>query len=52
MLPTHWSFAWTGALGEQVDWAGMASGALCSLAYTVVLLAAAWVRFGRKDITS
>jgi ABC-2 type transport system permease protein len=52
VLPTHWSFAWTGALGEQVDWSGMASGALCSLAYSVVLLAAAWVRFGRKDITS
>ena len=52
VLPTHWSFAWTGALGEQVDWSGMASGALCSLAYTVLLLAAAWVRFGRKDITS
>ncbi len=51
-LPTHWSYSWTGALGETVDWSGMARGTLCAAAYTVVLLAAAWLRFRRKDITS
>ena len=52
VLPTHWSYSWTGALGARIAWSDLAAGATCSLAYTVVLLAAAWWRFSRKDITS
>lgn len=52
VLPTHWSYAWTGALGARIAWSDMAAGAVCSLAYSAVLLAAAWLRFSRKDITS
>lgn len=51
-LPTHYSFAWTDVLGAQITWDGMARGALWSIGYSVVLLAAAWRHFERKDITS
>jgi ABC-2 type transport system permease protein len=51
-LPTHYSFAWTDVLGAQITWEGMARGALWSIGYSVVLLAAAWWHFERKDITS
>ncbi|HEU0104398.1 MAG TPA: ABC transporter permease [Mycobacteriales bacterium] len=51
-LPTHWSYAWTDALADRIVWSDMAAGAACSLSYAVLLLAAAWLRFARKDITS
>ena len=51
-LPTHYSLAWTDALGVEIVWTGMARGALWSIGYSVVLLAAAWWHFERKDITS
>jgi ABC-2 type transport system permease protein len=51
-LPTHYAYAWTGALGPEISWEPMARGALWSLTYTVVLLAAAWWHFERKDIVS
>ncbi|GAA4682336.1 ABC transporter permease [Nocardioides nanhaiensis] len=51
-LPTHAQFAWADALREEVAWSGMATGALWSLAYTVVLLGAAFYLFSRKDVLS
>jgi len=51
-LPTHYSFAWTGALAPQIAWEPMARGVLWSLGYAGVLLAAAWWHFERKDIVS
>ncbi len=51
-LPTHYSFAWTDVLGPEITWDAMARGALWSVGYSVVLLAAAWWHFERKDITS
>jgi ABC-2 type transport system permease protein len=51
-LPTHYSYSWTDALQPAVSWSAMISGALYSLAYSAVLLVAAWIRFQRKDITS
>ena len=51
-LPTHYSFAWTGALVDPVRWDDMIRGGFISLAYAVVLTALAVLRFRRKDITS
>ncbi|MGN6242649.1 MAG: ABC transporter permease [Motilibacteraceae bacterium] len=51
-LPTHYQYAWTDALGPQVQWAAMTRGALWSVGYAVVLLALAWRHFLRKDVTS
>lgn len=52
VLPTHYSYAWTDALGPTVAWESMARGAMWSLAYSTVLLAAAWWHFLRKDVVS
>jgi ABC-2 type transport system permease protein len=51
-LPTHYSFAWADTLGPTIVWDSMAKGALWSVAYSGVLLAAAWWHFLRKDIVS
>lgn len=51
-LPTHYSLAWTGALASPVRWDDMIRGAFSGLAYAVVLIALAALRFRRKDITS
>lgn len=51
-LPTHEQFAWAEALQRDIVWSGMASGALWSVAYAVVLLTAAFVLFRRKDVHS
>ncbi len=51
-LPTHEQFAWAEALQRDIAWSGMATGALWSIAYTVVLLAIAFVLFERKDVLS
>lgn len=52
VLPTHYTYAWTDVLSPAISWDEMARGALWNLAYTVVLLAAAWWHFERKDIVS
>jgi ABC-2 type transport system permease protein len=52
LLPTHYSYAWTDALGPTVAWEAMARGVLWSLAYSTVLFAAAWWHFLRKDVVS
>jgi ABC-2 type transport system permease protein len=51
-LPTHWSYAWTDTLTQEISWDEMARGALCSTVYAVVLLTWAWHHFLKKDITS
>jgi ABC-2 type transport system permease protein len=51
-LPTHYSFAWTGALVDPVRWDDMIRGGFASLAYAVLFTALALLRFRRKDITS
>jgi ABC-2 type transport system permease protein len=51
-LPTHYAYSWTDALQPTISWSAMASGGLWSLAYSAVLLVAAWLRFQRKDVTS
>jgi len=51
-LPTHYGTAWSGLLGQTVDWSGMTRGLFSSLCYALVLGALAVYRFHRKDITS
>jgi ABC-2 type transport system permease protein len=51
-LPTHFSFAWTGAMVEPIDWFSMTRGAFQSVTYAAVFIAAAFLVFRRKDITS
>ena len=51
-LPTHYGYAFVDALGGQVVWDGMLRGALWSAGYALVLFAAAFWHFARKDITS
>jgi ABC-2 type transport system permease protein len=51
-LPGHYAFAWSDALSPSIDFSDMASGALWSIGYAVVLTAAAFWHFLRKDVTS
>jgi ABC-2 type transport system permease protein len=51
-LPTHFDDAWSGLLGDPVDWGDMTRGAFSALTYALVFGAAAVWRFQRKDITS
>lgn len=51
-LPTHYAFAWTGALVDPVDMMEMFRGAATSVGYAAVAVTAAFVLFRRKDITS
>lgn len=52
VLPTHEQFAWADALERDIAWSGMATGALWSVAYAVVLIGASFALFARKDILS
>jgi len=51
-LPTHYSFAWTGALVDPIRWDDMIRGGFASLGYAVLFTVIAVLRFRRKDITS
>lgn len=51
LLVDRWA-AFGDVMREPVHWATMQSGVLVALGYIVVFLAAAWARFGGKDITS
>jgi ABC-2 type transport system permease protein len=51
-LPTHYNFAWLDALQTSITWDDMLRGTGISLVYAAVFLAAAWLRFARKDVTS
>jgi ABC-2 type transport system permease protein len=49
-LPTHFQFAWADVLAADVDGSGMATGATWSVGWAVLLLAASYVVFARKDV--
>lgn len=51
-LPGHYAYAWADALTPTVDYSTMATGALWSLGYAIVLIGVAVWHFLRKDITS
>ena len=51
-LPTHAQYAWADALAQDVDWSEMVTGGLWSVAYSIVLLWAAFTLFARKDVLS
>jgi ABC-2 type transport system permease protein len=51
-LPTHYAYAFTGALTAELDWDQMTRGALSAVLYASVLGGLAFLRFRRKDITS
>jgi ABC-2 type transport system permease protein len=51
-LPTHFQYSWLDALGPTISWDDMMRGTGLALGYAAVLLAIAWLRFDRKDVTS
>jgi len=51
-LPGHYAFAWADALAPTVNFSQMATGALWSVGYAVVLVGAGVWHFLNKDITS
>jgi len=51
-LPTHYGLSFTGALVDPIRWDDMVRGAFSGLAYAIVFIAVAVLRFRRKDITS
>ena len=51
-LPSHFSFSWFDALSSQIDWTQMVRGASYSVILTSILLAIAFMRFAKKDVTS
>lgn len=51
-LPTHYGYAWSELLTDQIDWGNMTRGAFSAIAYGTAFCALAVWRFGRKDITS
>jgi ABC-2 type transport system permease protein len=51
-LPTHYSFAWTGAMVDPIRWDDMVRGGFSAMAYAVLFTVLAFLRFRRKDITS
>lgn len=52
VLPTRRQFAWTDSLQASIEWDDMAKGAVVSLIYGLVFVAAAFWHFSRKDIVS
>ncbi len=51
-LPGHYAFVWSDALSPTIDFSDMATGALWSIGYAVLLTGVAFWHFLRKDITS
>jgi ABC-2 type transport system permease protein len=51
-LPTFWNTAWLDALAPEPDYSGMIRGVSVSVTYSVILIALAFRRFGRKDVVS
>ncbi len=51
-LPTRYTLAWIGMLGDPLDTADMLRGVLTALAYAAVLLAVGFRHFQRKDVVS
>lgn len=51
-LPTHYNDAWSAALAQEIAWDDMAIGGSLAVVTFAALVAVAWLRFDRKDITS
>jgi ABC-2 type transport system permease protein len=51
-LLTHWWMAFGDLLRDPVALDGIRQGLLCAGAYAVIFWAAAWARFGGRDVTS
>ncbi len=51
-LPTRYTLAWVGLLGDPPDTADMVRGVAYALGYSVVFLAVAYRHFARKDIVT
>ncbi len=51
-LPGHYAYAWADALAPEVNFSDMATGALWSVGYAIVLISLSVWHFLRKDITS
>lgn len=51
-LPTHYAFAWSDLISNDIDWSNMAAGAFSAVAYGAFFGLLAWRRFRTKDITS
>jgi ABC-2 type transport system permease protein len=51
-LLTHWWLAFGDLLRDPIALESIRTGLLSAAAYTVVFLAAAWARFGSRDVTS
>lgn len=51
-LPTHFSFAWMDLIATDVEWTGMASGALSATLFATVFGLLAARTFATKDVTS
>jgi len=51
-LLTHWWLSFGDLLRDPVAWGALEQGARSAGAYTLVFLAAAWARFGVRDVSS
>jgi ABC-2 type transport system permease protein len=51
-LPTHFTYAWSDLLSNDIDWGNIARGTLSSLLFGLIFLALTTRRFATKDITS
>lgn len=51
-LPSHYSNAWTDALGPTIDWSSMARGAAFSVIAFIILTTWAALKFDKKDVLS
>ncbi len=52
LLPGHYTDAWTAALVDPISWNDMAIGGAYAVVFFAIMVAAATLRFDRKDITS
>ena len=51
-LPTHYWLAFGDLLRDPIETGEITSGVISAVVYTAIFLAAAWARFGSKDVTS
>jgi ABC-2 type transport system permease protein len=51
-LPGHYAFAWSDALAPTINYSDMATGALWSVGYAVLLVGVSVWHFVHKDVTS
>jgi ABC-2 type transport system permease protein len=51
-LPTHYWLSFGDLLRDPIEAGEITSGVISAVVYTAIFLAAAWARFGSKDVTS